>query len=437
MKSIKCFTAMILTVFLFAFFASYASSDGALATITKVKGAPQVIKSGAANAELLKIGETVSYGDIIITDSDSKATLVFNDGEIRIITSGSNVKFSAGDSNEQLTKVDKITSTLAEAVNARNLDNTFVSVTGIKLSMSSGAEKKKASEPMSADAGAMLDQSPKSFPGDSKSDFDGASKENIAFDRIDLPGGAAAEAVAPAPVTAQAPAAPAPPASSLAGSAPQKSVDGGSDLSRPVSTGDAFGGQRQLTTKAVAGRAAHEKKAAEAPSAQWGRWFDDANSLPWNLLMSEDIFDNLEKISFYSAALTQLGPGNFADKLSLTGINDNIVKVTVSFKTKKDAAVDKSFRAQLIIDNERKNKTADELKKIERLKADDMETYLYLKAGIFKQNEFYIAALAALYELEKLQPDVTMKHVLKSKAIIYFKMGEKELSKAASDKLLE
>ncbi len=432
MKSIKCSVAMVLTVFLFAFFVSYALSDGALATITKVKGSPQIIKSGAANAGLLKIGETVVYGDTIITDSDSKATLVFNDGEIRIITSGSDVKFSAGDSNEQLTKVDKITSTLAEAVNAQNLDNTFVSVTGIKLSMSSGAEKKKALEAMPEESGIMREERAKSLSDSEQADSGAAAKESVvSFDKTAIPD-SLPEIAAPSPKPMPAPA---PPASSLAGSAPKQPVEGGSTLLRPASS-DAFGTKKEIPAH-VTSQAAVGRRTAEVQVVPWGRWFDDANSLPWNQLMAKEIFDNLEKITFYSAASTQLGSDNFSEKISLTGINDKIVKITVSFKTKKGIAADKSFRAQLIIDNDLKNKTADELKKIEHLKADDMETYLYLKAGIFKQNEFYIAALAALYELERLQPDVMMPHVLKSKAIIYFKMGEKELSKAASDKLLK
>lgn len=437
MKSTKCSVMLILMAFLSAFFFSYALSDGALAIITKVKGAPQIIKSGAADAGPIKIGETVEYGDTIITDSDSKATLVFNDGEIRIITSGSSVKFSAGDSNEQLTKVAKITATLAEAVNAQNLDNTFVSVTGIKLSMSgAGAEKKKALEAMPEESGIMREESSKSLSDNELAVSGGAAKEDLAsFDKSAIPGGMpeidAPSQSRPAP-------APAPPPSTVAGSAPQpQSVDGGSTLSRPASGGDSFRAKREPAAKPVVSQAVIGGRTAEAQVADWGRWFDDANSLPWAQLMTKEIFDNLEKITFHSASSSRLDAADFSEKISLAGINDKIVKITVSFKMKKGAAADKSFRAQLIIDNDIKNKTAEELKKIEHLKTEDMETYLYLKAGIFKQNEFYIAALAALCELEKLQPGVKMPHVLKSKAIIYFKMGEKELSKAASDKLLK
>lgn len=398
MKKIQCSIALVITVFLFASFVSYASSDGAVATITKVKGAPRIIKSATTDELLLKIGETVGYGDTIITDSDSKATLVFNDGEIRIITSGSNVKFNAGEPDERLTKVAKITSTLAEAVNAQNLDNTFLSVTGAKLSMSGGAEKKKAS-------GAAFDMESK-IAGEesSKSLSDGWSNSSGGKAGSDIPSGDRVE---------------------LPGSFSEADVP---IYEKPASI--------PAPVLSSAPRATSEKKPAETPCAQWGYWFDDSDSLPWDQLMSKEVFNNLEKISFHSAAITQLGAGNFTDKLSLTGINDNITKVTVSFRAKK-GDVDKSFRSQLTIDNKHKNKTAGELKKIERLKDEDIETYLYLKAGIFKQNRFYIAALAALYELEKLHPGVIMPHVLKSKAVIYFNMGEKELSKAASDKLLK
>ena len=51
------------------------------------------------------------------------------------------------------------------------------------------------------------------------------------------------------------------------------------------------------------------------------------------------------------------------------------------------------------MENKRKNIVINELQKIAGLQNDDPETYLYVKSSILKQNQFYIAALAALNEL--------------------------------------
>ncbi|EKD68480.1 MAG: hypothetical protein ACD_47C00602G0003, partial [uncultured bacterium] len=154
MKSFKFYAALAIVSILLITAASYATSGEPLATITKIKGAPQIIKAATAQTVAIKMGETVEMGDTIVTDADSRATLIFNDGEIRVITSGSNVKFSEGDKHEQLTSIAKVTATLADAVNAKNLEKTFESVTGAKLSMSGGAERpKKAAEVKSVPGG--------------------------------------------------------------------------------------------------------------------------------------------------------------------------------------------------------------------------------------------------------------------------------------------
>lgn len=358
--------------------ASYASGGGPLATVTRVKGSPQIIKASVPQAAALKIGETIEYGDTVITDSDSKATLIFNDGEIRVITSGSNVKFNEGDKAQNDTQMAKVASTLADAVNAKNLDSTFESVTGIKLSMSSAKEK------------------PKSAP-------------------------------APPPmVSAPAPASPVP--------------------SDELPAGEALGGQAPVP-KAEEKKssdllvAARTQKPSEAPGGaalksgikKWHYWFDDENSIPWELLIPGSVLGDIDKITFKTSSSVQ-DIKNLKNKLSLSAMQDGVIVVSVLFKNKGNVQTP-PLRAELVVNEKRKNIVIEELKKISGLQNDDPETYLYVKSSIFKQNQFYIAALAALNELEKLQPGVKMPHVLKSKAVIYHAMGEKELARAAAERL--
>ncbi|EKD68580.1 MAG: hypothetical protein ACD_47C00541G0001, partial [uncultured bacterium] len=165
---------------------------------------------------------------------------------------------------------------------------------------------------------------------------------------------------------------------------------------------------------------------------QWGYWFDDENSAAWNLLIPERILKSSEKISFKSATSSQ-ELKNTGSKVAISDHGTGPLTLVVIFTNKQGKMA--SLRAELKIDNAAKNKVIEEINKIEGLKADDLETYLYVKASIFKQNKFYLAALAALDQLEKLQPQVKMPHALKSKAIIYHEMGETELMKAAIEAL--
>ncbi|HOT77173.1 MAG TPA: hypothetical protein PK467_15385, partial [Candidatus Wallbacteria bacterium] len=201
--------------------ASYASGGGPLATVTRVKGSPQIIKASVPQAAALKIGETIEYGDTVITDSDSKATLIFNDGEIRVITSGSNVKFNEGDKAQNDTQMAKVASTLADAVNAKNLDSTFESVTGIKLSMSSAKEKPKSApvkdfsdkESGSAMPGAAPEGQLNKELLDDAASSSGALKEEGFKAKSSIQPEASMQEAAPAPppmVSAPAPASPVP-----------------------------------------------------------------------------------------------------------------------------------------------------------------------------------------------------------------------------------
>ncbi|HOT77557.1 MAG TPA: hypothetical protein PK467_17350 [Candidatus Wallbacteria bacterium] len=142
---------------------------------------------------------------------------------------------------------------------------------------------------------------------------------------------------------------------------------------------------------------------------------------------------DIDKITFKTSSSVQ-DIKNLKNKLSLSAMQDGVIVVSVLFKNKGNVQTP-PLRAELVVNEKRKNIVIEELKKISGLQNDDPETYLYVKSSIFKQNQFYIAALAALNELEKLQPGVKMPHVLKSKAVIYHAMGEKELARAAAERL--
>ena len=370
---------IIALLFLFAT-VSFASGPGALATVTKVKGAPSVIKTGQTNADALKIGDVIETGDSVITDQDSKATLLFNDGEIRVITSGSNVKFSEGGQNENLTSVARVTTTLADALNARNLDKTFESVTGVKLSL--GGEEKRKSE------------APKEAYDSPSGKITTPAKSSQSDDNEITP----PEQAAPS-VTAGAPAPP--------------PLDEEKSLS-PV--------QRATSTKPST--EAHKN---------WGNWLDDSASVAIAHLLPPEALKDMASISIAAGASTPRTLSGVADSLALSNVSESPIKVKIAVSYKNGNS--KILNIILKTDEDAKLTAEKELIMIKNLKSDDLETYLYLKASILKRNEFYIAALGALSELENLHPGVLMPHVIKSRAIIYHKMGEAKLSFIEAAKL--
>jgi hypothetical protein len=430
MKSFKFYAALAIISILLITAASYATSGEPLATITKIKGAPQIIKAATAQTVAIKTGETVEMGDTIVTDADSRATLIFNDGEIRVITSGSNVKFSEGDKHEQLTSVAKVTATLADAVNAKNLEKTFESVTGAKLSISGGAERpKKAAEV-------------KSVPGGTVSSAGAEAVRNKAFDFTSADDGQAVKEEMTAvsgrldDAASQAMPAPAPPLTGPGTTQPSASA-GGTSLPADTTLPQNESGQDEADSEKnkIELKAASKLMAREQPGPalkQWGCWFDDENSAAWNLLIPERVLKSSEKISFKSLTSSQ-DLKNTNLKVAISDHGTGPLTLVVIFTNKQGKMA--SLRAELKIDEDAKTKVIEEINKIEGLKADDLETYLYVKASIFKQNKFYLAALAALDQLEKLQPQVKMPHALKSKAIIYHEMGEDELMNAAVEAL--
>ncbi|HBC74178.1 MAG: hypothetical protein A2008_13470 [Candidatus Wallbacteria bacterium GWC2_49_35] len=443
MKSFKFYAALAIVSILLITAASYATSGEPLATITKIKGAPQIIKAATAQTVAIKMGETVEMGDTIVTDADSRATLIFNDGEIRVITSGSNVKFSEGDKHEQLTSIAKVTATLADAVNAKNLEKTFESVTGAKLSMSGGAERpKKAAEVKSVPGGTSAADDKGTSYRNKELDINMAEPQTV---KEEVSASAGAPSSADVPETSgnltSAPIPTLPPASVPSEPAGKSSASVLQDIqvSEP-SSANAPAVPERLDDEGVAKARAefkpHPKAVTRESQAavlkQWGYWFDDENSAAWNLLIPERILKSSEKISFKSATSSQ-ELKNTGSKVAISDHGTGPLTLVVIFTNKQGKMA--SLRAELKIDNAAKNKVIEEINKIEGLKADDLETYLYVKASIFKQNKFYLAALAALDQLEKLQPQVKMPHALKSKAIIYHEMGETELMKAAIEAL--
>lgn len=442
MKSFKFYAALAIVSILLMTAATYATSGEPLATITKIKGAPQIIKAATAQTVAVKTGETVEMGDTIVTDADSRATLIFNDGEIRVITSGSNVKFSEGDKHEQLTSVAKVTATLADAVNAKNLEKTFESVTGAKLSMSGGAEKQKKALEAKSDLGGTgaADDTGASFRT-KELDINMAEPQTVK-DEMSVSAGAPPSAEVPETSgnLASAPAPTVPPASAPSGPAGKSAASVLQDIqvSEPSSAAAPAVTERldDEETKARAELKPSPKalqRESQAPALkQWGYWFDDENSAAWNLLIPERVLKSSEKISFKSATSSQELKST-SSKVAISDHGTGPLTLVVIFTNKHGKMA--SMRAELKIDNDAKNKVIEEIKKIEDLKAGDLETYLYVKASIFKQNKFYLAALAALDQLEKLQPQVKMQHALKSKAIIYHEMGEDELMKTAIEAL--
>ncbi len=425
MKSIRIFFISIFAVSLFIAAAVYATDGGALATITRIKGTPLILKAASSESKTAVIGETVEYGDTISTDQDSKATLVFNDGEIRVITSGSSVKFNES-GNEQLTQVAKITSTLAEAINARNLDNTFISVTGAKLSMNS-ADKKQADK---KSEGIQMRGAEK------QKDLnvtDGPAYERTAppISEAEIPGSSKQSPLPPTPMPESAQL----PAAQSTSSDDESCMGGSQSISEPEVKIDIPERIEKPSTTKKKHLKSETAVSAIVKTSSWGFWYDDENSIPWRALIMPYEADKIEKIT-----VTASNPADVKgidDKLSITDKNEKFLNIVVLYKSKspEQKRMLKNMRAKLKIDAARHEKAAADIKAIEHLRADDLETYLYIKAGIFKQYEFYIAALAALEQLENLKPDTVMRHVLKSKVIIYYNMQEIELAKNAAKKL--
>lgn len=439
MRPIKFYVVLAVISVLMIAAASFATGGGPLATITKIKGAPQIVKASTGKTSPAQIGETIEFGDTLVTDADSRATLIFNDGEIRVITSGSNVKFSEGDKPEQSTHVAKVATTLADAVNARNLEKTFESVTGAKLSMS-GADKLKKGQAPQADLGGAA---PSAGTPPQMEKIDDSARPELK----EAQAGAANEAVAAAGdeakmTEAAAPVPPPPPVTSApavksSAVTPELEAQASSAPARPAQHPEAAAGFDDAeTSRAKAERKPMPKAAPREPQTagakQWGYWFDDDNSASWDLLLPASVLANAEKLMFKTASSTQ-DIKNTRSRVMVSEPGEGSLTLVLVIKTKKGDM--SSLRAELKVDNAARALAAEEIRAIENLRAEDLETYLYVKSSILKKHKFYLAALAALDELEKLQPRAKMPHALKSKAIIYHEMGELELMQAAVDAL--
>ncbi|HNY11237.1 MAG TPA: hypothetical protein PKK26_06560, partial [Candidatus Wallbacteria bacterium] len=116
----------------FAALINAAEERQLLATVTKVKGASFVLRPGTAFTAI-KSGDYIYMDDAVKTDKDSKITLLFEDGEIRVITSDSNVSFAKSQDYSKISKIAKVADTVADAINSKSLEATYETVTGSKL----------------------------------------------------------------------------------------------------------------------------------------------------------------------------------------------------------------------------------------------------------------------------------------------------------------
>jgi len=442
-------------IFLLAFAVIINAAEGPepLATVTKVKGSPSVARAGAAPAAIRQ-GDYIYMGDTVKTDKDSKITLLFEDGEIRVITSDSNVSFAKSQDYSNISSVAKVANTVADAINAKSLEATFhEAVTGVKLSVGSKLKK----ESPAAAAGGSIQRSEKSVdlePVSKKSEY--ASSE--VFENNS--GSSPASQSVPAPPVVMPSAAP--PSSKPAasenlkeGMAPaeiasgDKSSDHGQAASEEAGRQSATGGSssnavvmnEQESKKVLNSKSLDINITQPAPAAKsvaiktWGKWLEGETIVPWKQLLPESLTKTkIAKIMVRSAS-SQQHVTNLSDSIKLSGGLENTICLTVAVHGIDNINPISLFKAYFYNDAETNKTVKAEIAKFEILKKEDMDTYLYAKAMTLKKYSYYIAALSALNEIEKNNPGLVMAHIIRLKASIYLDMGEAELARSEALKI--
>ena len=442
--SFKNVALSIVFVLAFAMLINAAEGPQLLATVTKVKGSPQVSRPGAA-AAAVKSGDYIYMGDTLKTDKDSKVTLLFEDGEIRVITSDSNVNFAQTRDYSKISSVAKVADTVAEAINSKSLEATFQeAVTGVKLSVGS---KEKQEAPKGSSSGAIA-------PKEAESSLGGIAK------KMEVSAQDASEGIAMREESSKSMPAPAPPPvmPSAAAPAPQSEIisenkadmqssaaPSGIAADKSMDSGRAkleveYAAQTNAASSPAAGGSEPKKEKMERRAAKpaqqyknvatknWGRWLEGETMVSWNSLLPESIINKKVAKIIVQSSSTPQNVTDLSDSINLSGVLEEKVYFTVAVYGSDNNSLLTSFRAYFNNNSKSNEFVKKEIARFDKLKTDDMDTYLYAKAMTLKKYSYHVAALSALNQIEKNNPGITLPHIIRLKAAIYLGMGESELA---------
>jgi len=401
------FKILILSFLILSFaFVLYADDSSILAVATKVKGTVTITDLSGKKA-IMKTGGKIYKGESIKTGPDGKATLIFTDGEMRIITSNSELKFEKSDKKENMNTADKLSQTIAYAADVKSIETAAQSLTGAKINISSS--EVPASKPMAVNEEPMAS---KTFSGEKNMDIQ-------------------APAPPPIPETVQA-----------NYDENQKSLsipEKGYSKSKYEQTG---GSVAERDSQKRAGIKSSDKSIDHKPAGRQsiitkynlGLWYSNDETVK-----AQDIFAGTDKNSnlsfniniFREQNMSQLATAEikFSDRIELdkylkdiTGTNETI------FMSISDSDFINPVMYTLKFNNYENQLIKDEMAFLEKIKNDDPETYLYLKASLFFKNKFYIAALKSVLEFEKINNE-NPTHMLNLKALIYSSTGRVKQAK--------
>jgi len=444
-------------VLLFAIIINAAEGPQPLATVTKVKGSPSVSRAGTSSAAI-RSGDYIYMGDTLKTDKDSKITLLFEDGEIRVITSDSNVSFAKSQDYSNISSVAKVAVTVADAINSKSLEATFhEAVTGVKLSV--GSKEKKEAPAATASGSVQREEklmeaehvSKKSeyAASDASETVSGSSPSSQAMPAPAPPVMPSAAAPASKPALSEGsqgavptPSAPAEIAADVSGDSGQSKIEAENRLSA------AGGGSSNTAAKSdenaklsVKSKSLDINIMQSAPPSKsvstknWGRWLEGETMVSWKSLLPESVTKTrIAKIIVQSSSAPQ-NVTDVSDTIKLSGALEEKIYFTVAVYGPANNNLLASFRAYFNNDAKANEFIRSEIAKFAILKKEDMDTYLYAKAMTLKKYSYYIAALSALNEIEKNNPGIVMAHIVRLKTSIYLGMGEQELARSEALKI--
>ncbi|HNY11238.1 MAG TPA: hypothetical protein PKK26_06565, partial [Candidatus Wallbacteria bacterium] len=184
------------------------------------------------------------------------------------------------------------------------------------------------------------------------------------------------------------------------------------------------------TSKPSAPDISLQKEPSKTTVKNWGNWLEGETPASWNVLLPENMINKkTAKINVLSSSARPTSI-NLPDPVKLSEVlKENYCTVEVNYG--KNNAI-----TSFIVNNPESNKSIKkEITRLDTLKNEDMDTYLYVKAMTLKKSSYYIAALSALNEIEKNNPDIKMAHIIKLKVAIYHDMGENELARSEAEKI--
>jgi len=144
------FFAMVFISFLLLTAVATAMAAESLASVTETKGKAFAVRADGTKVEL-KNGDQIFVGDRVNTEANSTVDLLFTDGEVRTITSESEVKFANRENNTNLSTGDKISNTVSHVTSTGSTgEGNSQAVTGIKVNVSETGKSNAAQDASAA-----------------------------------------------------------------------------------------------------------------------------------------------------------------------------------------------------------------------------------------------------------------------------------------------